>query len=690
MLTLRQIFSKVFKRKNKPPQTKRKFLQGIWQKLHSIQTRMVLMLIFISFIPVFITGLNSYLQAEKILMKKLETTSIQTIREVGKGIDDYFISVSNLAQILAKDSNIIEADNPDKLEAAKGLIANIGSTDSKIFNINIGTEEGTFYSYPERAFKNSNYKTASWYQDSLKQKDKITYSKPWKDPTGFTVISISTPITNNDKVIGVVGIDINLSYLTKEMAERKIGDNGYVYIADQDGYIITHPNTVLIGTDAAANFSFWPEAVENGSGFASYEFYGEELFGSYVTNEATNWKIVAAMTMSELTNDTGAIQKTFIIVLVTMVIISIISAVLFTRPIYRKIMIVVSGFQKVVSGDLTAQVTIKSKDEFSILGQQFNNMVESMSQIVKNVADSSANVLDASVELANMAEETSASISEVSRAVEEVSHGASEQAQYSAEGASGVSDLADRMNQIEEATNIIDSLTYDANLLTTQGLGRVEELIQKSNSTEASTEQVSALVLEMSQSMERITAISNTIDMITEQTNLLSLNASIEAARSGEAGRGFAVVANEIRKLAEQSKASTVQIKATINEIQQKTELSVNAMNQTKETVKEQVAVVDQTQKVFQEIMNAVNNLTTRVSEIKKYTEYMAEKKDNIVDQIENISAISEETASASEEVTASTEQIASTMDEISKYASNLNQLAEELKSKVNQFKIME
>lgn len=677
-------------RENQPSQSKRKFLQGIGEKLHSIQTKMVLMLILISFIPVFITGLSSFLQAKKILIKKLETTSIQTIQEVGTGIDNYFRSISNLLHILAKDTNIIEADNPKKLEAAKELIANIGSTDSLIFNINLGTEEGTFYSYPERAFKNSNYKSSKWYQDSINQKDKVVYSKPWKDPTGFTVISISTPIVKNDKVIGVVGIDINLSYLTKELADRKIGDNGYIYIADQDGNVITHPNTVLIGTDAVAGFSFWPEAVKNDSGFASYEYYGEDLFGSYVTSKATNWKIVAAMSMSELTKDTGVIQKTFIIVLLLMVIISIIVAILFTRPIYRKIMTVVSGFHKVVAGDLTAQVTIHSKDEFSILGQQFNEMVQSMSQIVKNVADSSTNVLDASVELANMAEETNASISEVSRAVEEVSRGASEQAQYSAEGAQGVSDLAARMNQIEETTYIIDSLTNSTNQLTTQGLGRVEELIQKSNSTEASTEQVSKLVLEMSQSMERITAISNAIDMITEQTNLLSLNASIEAARSGEAGKGFAVVANEIRKLAEQSKASTVQIKATINEIQQKTELSVNAMNQTKETVKEQVAVVDQTQKVFQDIMNAVSDLTTRVSEIKKYTEYMAEKKDNIVDQIENISAISEETASASEEVTASTEQIASTMDEISKYASNLNKLAEELKSKVNQFKVME
>ncbi|NLP33948.1 MAG: methyl-accepting chemotaxis protein [Clostridiales bacterium] len=669
----------------KPP------LKRIREHLHSIRTKIIIMLILISIIPVLFIGIIFALQSENILKRKLEATSTQTIQEVGRGLDNYFGAMSNMVNILSKDSNIIAADTPESFEFAKGLIANVYDTDDAVLNVFVGTDKGLFYMHPEVELTDFDHKSRQWYKNSIAQPGKVIFSNPYEDfGTGDTVISLTSAIVDKDKVIGVAGVDISLDTLADQLKDIVVGDTGYIYIADQNGAIITHPKLDYIGDNVGKLNSSWSEISRNKEGFTAYEHEGEKLFGSYMTSDLTNWKIIAAMNLTELTKDMSTVKNTLVLLTILIVIIAIIASALFTRPIYNNMKALVDGFNKVDTGDLTAKVTIKSKDEFSMLADQFNEMVENMSRIIKNVGISSTNVLDSAIELANMAEETNASTIEVSRAVEEVAHGAAEQAEYSAEGASSVTDLSERLNQIEDETNSIELLTQDTNQLISQGLGRVKELIQKSNYTEASTEQVSGFVLEMSQSMERITAISNTIDMITEQTNLLSLNASIEAARSGEAGRGFAVVANEIRKLAEQSKASTVEINDTIEEIQQKTDLSVKAMNQTKDTVKEQAAVVDQTQKVFQEIMNAVSNLTTSVAEIKNYAQDIAQKKDHIVEQIENVSAVSEETASASEEVTASTEQIAATMDEISKYATNLNNLAEELKGKVNQFKTMD
>ena len=203
----------------------------------------------------------------------------------------------------------------------------------------------------------------------------------------------------------------------------------------------------------------------------------------------------------------------------------------------------------------------------------------------------------------------------------------------------------------------------------------------------SATTKVSELVYETSESIKQIDAISNTIDAITAQTNLLALNASIEAARAGESGKGFAVVADEIRKLAEQSKASTVKIKSIVEDINDKTAHSVDAMRITDQNVKEQVELVQRTQSLFNEIMEAVHILTDKVIEIKQNTEEIADQKNNIVAQIENISAISEESASATEEVTASTEQITVTMDEITQQTLELQNLSEQLKEKINSFK---
>ena len=201
-----------------------------------------------------------------------------------------------------------------------------------------------------------------------------------------------------------------------------------------------------------------------------------------------------------------------------------------------------------------------------------------------------------------------------------------------------------------------------------------------------STSNVFTLMTETIESMKQIDAISNTIDNITAQTNLLSLNASIEAAKAGESGKGFADVANEIRVLAQQSKESTVKIQSIIDDINQKTVLSVEAMGITNQNVIDQVQLVNQTQSLFDEIMDAIHVLSAKVSEIKNSTDEINEYKDNVVNQIENISAVSEESASATEEVTASSEQISATMDEIAQHSVDLHRLSEDLQERINSF----
>lgn len=667
----------------------KKFFSTFPKFFHSFRNKILFMLLILGIIPLLVTGLVTYKKSTDILNNKLETTSTQTIEEVGRGIDNYINAMSNLVTVLSNDSNIINANNAESFEFAKGLMKNVRESDDSILNVYVGTENKMFYAYPEVELVGYDPTATAWYNESIDFPDKVSFSDPYTDTgSGLMVMSLTKVIKDGDEVIGVVGLDIGLDKLSADLSSIKIGDTGYVYITDEHGNVITHPDTSIIGTNQVANMPFWTEVKEGNKGFLSYELDGEDHFGSYVTSEFTNWKFMATMTSHELTNDTFILLNIVLLLFVILTTVCIVVALLFTSVINRNIKALIAGFNKMDRGDLNAYVEVKSKDEFGLLGAQFNEMVTNMGQIIGSVSQSSTTVLDSATELASMSEETNSSAGEVSRAVEEVAHGATEQAQYSADAALTVTNLAERLDQINDATVIMNDLSDNANQLTTEGLERVEALIEKSNSTKDSTAKVYDLIMEMSNSMEKINAISNTIDMITEQTNLLSLNASIEAARSGEAGKGFAVVANEIRKLAEQSKESTVQIKATISEINEKTEQSVEAMNMTTDTVNEQTAEVDQTQRLFTDIKNAVSYLSDHVTGIRNYTTEINEMKESIVSQIENISAVSEETASASEEVTASAEQIASTMDQMSEHSVSLSHLAEDLKKKVAHFTV--
>lgn len=110
--------------------------------------------------------------------------------------------------------------------------------------------------------------------------------------------------------------------------------------------------------------------------------------------------------------------------------------------------------------------------------------------------------------------------------------------------------------------------------------------------------------------------MNQTISTITEQTNLLALNAAIEAARAGEAGKGFAVVADEIRKLAEETSVAAKNIDKIIKEIKSKSELAVDKVFATSETVNNQEEAVKEAQGIFTEIVSSIDNLSEKVNRI--------------------------------------------------------------------------
>lgn len=115
---------------------------------------------------------------------------------------------------------------------------------------------------------------------------------------------------------------------------------------------------------------------------------------------------------------------------------------------------------------------------------------------------------------------------------------------------------------------------------------------------------------------------------------------------------------------------------------------AAKAMNESNDLVKDQDIAVEETEKIFMKILDAINDLTERIKQIGSSAKVIDAKKDEVVGQIENISSVSEETASASEEVSASTEEINATMDEVTRYAQDLQELAKALELGIQRFKL--
>ena len=170
------------------------------------------------------------------------------------------------------------------------------------------------------------------------------------------------------------------------------------------------------------------------------------------------------------------------------------------------------------------------------------------------LASSAAEILAAAREQAQGASQSMAAVTETAATADEVA----QTAEQAAQRARAVADTAQRTAEIGRT-----------------GRAAVEEAVSISGAVGTQVESIAGSILALAEQAQAIGEIIATVDDLSSQTNLLALNAAIEASRAGEYGRGFSVVATEIRSLADQSRAATVQVRQILGEIQRATSTAV-------------------------------------------------------------------------------------------------------------------
>jgi len=223
-------------------------------------------------------------------------------------------------------------------------------------------------------------------------------------------------------------------------------------------------------------------------------------------------------------------------------------------------------------------------------------------------------------------------------------------------------------------------------------ISRGMEIIQLLGNRASETTEITTKVGESIDSLRQETAVINnfvsTITEISEQTNLLSLNASIEAARAGDAGRGFAVVAEEIRKLADDSAKAAGEISNNVAHITAQTQKSVESARTAQNMVAAQTEAVEQVVEVFVNMQNQLSMLVDGLKEIVSSTEKADHERSYTVDAVRNISAIIEETANSAAIVRDVAGKLMDSVQDLNQTADSLGENMDDLKSEISVFKI--
>lgn len=565
--------------------------------------------------------------------------------------------------------------------------------------------------------ENKDLSGKEWYTACQGRKAKVNsifsyITAPYVDEeTGEQIITVCQEVKYKDVVQGVVAMDIDASALADYVENIRLLNTGFVMLVDEQGNIVVDSESNTFADGTVADLEFFAPLTEELDKLEEQKAQLEEnedpaaddivLQASYtmraegrdcaitaMTDRITGWRLLGCISDQEnqknLININIGTLMAGVIGLIFGCVIAVLTALSFNREIKK----LQNATHRVASGDFSEKIKVTRSDEFGVLETNFNGMMDDVSELIHAVEDKSNHILEVAGGISEVAGNTKTTIEQVTQAIDSVAQGAVKQAESTQEANTEVEHLKNSLDETKEYVSGMNGMTEKANEVSTEGIESVKDLIEKSGKTAEKSKVSLEVMNEMVESIDKIFYISDTIADITSQTNLLSLNASIEAARAGEMGKGFAVVADEIRKLADESKESTDEIKKIITEITEKSKLVESTMQENEVLQTEQQEAINRTEEIFGEIMKQIEMLGSGMERINALNDTMSANKDLVVDKMGTIASVSEQSAAATEEVNASTEQVNVTMEEISEHTETLQAIAKDLMETINRFKL--
>ena len=675
---------------------------GFFAFFRRIRTQLVIGFM-IPIIFLIVIGIVSYTKSANSLTKSFETSALQTIQMTARYLEMAMTSVETQAFVLSQDSDVSDyilgtyASDPikvlemtnsisPKLGAAKqgnGFIQNVHIIPREVSKV-LSTKMRGVNGFSEElettdAANITKYKTfsAGWVGshevlDTKLSNDKASYACSY-----FRMMSSKK---------GYVVLDLSMDKVIETIAGLKLAEGSRVSFILSDGREITSKEEEILISDQ----NYYQDGLTKEDGmYSDYVSYQKEDYLYLMSRSANNsFSICALVPKASVMSGANSIRN------ITTPMVAVAALLAFLVGSYISIVIgiyikkIVNKLQLVSRGDLSVDMNIHSSNEFGILARSAEEMVSNTRNLITKVVDITGKVSDSTSQLKETSYEMSESSEHITNAVSEIDTGMGQQAEEAQLCYNQMDELSHKMEVVNKNVEEIEILADRTKGMIGVGMDSMNQLSNQSITTNHKTKRVMEEVKGLQQQSLSIEKFIGIINEIASQTNLLSLNASIEAARAGDAGRGFAVVAEEIRKLAEGSISAANEIQKVVIEIKKKTDSTVMTTKEAEVEVMEQVKTVNSTMEAFYKMNECVEQLLTNLNTVVVNVDNMNEDRLKTLEAIESISAVYEETAASTSIVNDTVKQQLRLSKGLFDATGELSQQTEDLKGAINLFKL--
>lgn len=670
--------------------------------------------IFICFIvPIFfmiVVGIFAYKKAAQGLSDKYKESTLQTIRMATQYLDmsDTYIEAEGTKYAFNSEYNryfmgLFENDPLGKMNVMTNIRSDILSSQTAntfISQIHIITkEELTMFST-----RNSSLKGI--FSDYLAEMstDGRTLQK-WVDLHPFLDKYLS--LRQEDYIISfqmtgqsnncIVVIDMKASAIQNFLSELNLGKGSIVGLVTENGRELICENfeeegisRIISGEPVFYGQNFYTMISGEGqekSGVTDVVYNGEECLFFYSRSGKDYTTVCGLVPLQTVTSQAEEIRMLTIKMVLLACVIAVTIGVVISIGIQKNMRHMSYRMGEVAKGNLTVQVEAQGRDEFRELAASATNMIKNNKKLVQKVNYATGQLEVSAGEVRDVSEEISGYSMNITQAIDGINEGMSKQSEHAQECVERTNLLSEEMQEVSKVVEEVEQLVKETEEMISRGMGIVQNLGERAQETTKITRRVGESIETLRKESETINQFVGMITDISEETNLLSLNASIEAARAGDAGRGFAVVAEEIRKLADDSSKAAQEISSNVVQIRTQTINSVESAKQAESMVALQTQAVEEVVGVFQDMGIRMNQLVDGLKGIVDSTQKADQEQSDTLAAVQNISDIIGETANSAEVVQDVVGKLLEKVENLNQTAGVLGENMEELKTEISVFK---